>query len=62
MYCILIWNVKNEEGESIKDLLQRFTTLTNQLMLLGRTFDYADLVHKILKSLTKRLATQSYYN
>ena len=37
---------KMEEGESIKDFMQRFITITNHLMLLGRTFDNADLVHK----------------
>ena len=43
---------KVEEGESIKDFVQRFTTLTNQT-LLGRTFDNADSVYKVLRSLTK---------
>ena len=42
---------KMEEGESIKDLIQRFTTITNRLILLGRTFDNANLVHKVLRSL-----------
>ena len=44
---------KMEKGESIKDFVQRFTTLINQLMLLGRTFDNANLVHKVLRSLTE---------
>ena len=44
---------KMEEGESIKDFVQRFIALTNQLMLLGRTFDNANLVHMVLKSLIK---------
>ena len=44
---------KIEEGESIKDFVQRFTTLTNQSMLLSGTFDNADLVNKVLRSLTK---------
>ena len=42
-----------EEGKSIEDFMQRFTALTNQLMLLGRTFNNADLVHNLLKSMTK---------
>ena len=42
-----------EEDESIKDFVKRFTTLTNQLMLLGRTFDNAYLVHKVLRTLTE---------
>ena len=44
---------KMEEGESIKDFVQRFTALTNQLMLLGKTFDNVDLVDKVLRSLMK---------
>ena len=44
---------KMEEEKFIKDLIERFTTITNHLILLGRTFDKVDLVHKILKSLTK---------
>ena len=42
---------KMEERESIKDFVQRFTTITNQLMLLSRIFDDADLVPKVLRSL-----------
>ena len=42
-----------DERELIKDFVQRFTSSTNQLMLLGRSFDNANLVHKMLKSLTK---------
>ena len=42
-----------EESESIKDLIQKFIIIANQLMLLGRTFDNADLAHKILRSLIK---------
>ena len=42
---------KYEEGEFIKDMIQRFTTITNNLMLLGRTSNNVDLVHKILRSL-----------
>ena len=42
-----------EEQDSIKDFVQRFTAITNQLMLLGRTFDNVDLVHKGLRSLTE---------
>ena len=44
---------KMEEGESIKDFMLRFIAITNQLMLLSRTFDNVDLVHKVLRSLTK---------
>ena len=44
---------KMEERQLIKDFMQRFTTLTNQIMLLGRTFDNVDLVYKVLRSLTK---------
>ena len=44
---------KMEEGESIKDLIQRFTTITNHLMLFGRSFNNANLVHKLLRSLIK---------
>ena len=43
---------KMKGGESIK-FIQRFKAITNQLMLLGRSFDNADLVHKILRSLVK---------
>ena len=42
-----------EEGELIKDFNKRFTVITNQLMLFGRSFDNVDLVHKMLRSLTK---------
>ena len=42
-----------EEEESIKDLIQRFTTITNHLMTLGNTFDNVDLVHRILRSMIK---------
>ena len=44
---------KMEERESIKDFMQRFTTINNQLMLFVRTFNNANLVHKVLRSLTK---------
>ena len=44
---------KMEEGESIKDLIQRFIAITNHLMFLGRTFNNANLVYKILRYLTK---------
>ena len=44
---------KMEERELIKDFVQRFIALINQLMLLGRTFNNADLVYKVLRSLTK---------
>ena len=44
---------KMEEGELIKDFMQRSTTITNQLMFLTRSFDNANLVHKVLRSLTK---------
>ena len=40
-----------EEGNSIKDFIQRFINMENLLMLLRRTFDNANLAHKILKSL-----------
>ena len=46
---------KMEKEEFIKDLIKRFTIVTGHLMLLGRTFDNVDLVHKILRSLTKEL-------
>ena len=42
-----------KEGKSIKDFIQRFIAITNQLMLFGKQFDNADLVHKVLRSLTK---------
>ena len=42
-----------EEGESIMDLIQRITTITNHLMMLRRTLNNVNLVNKILKSLTK---------
>ena len=42
---------KMDERESIKDFVQRFTVITNQLMLLSRTFDNTHLVHKALRSL-----------
>ena len=42
------------EGEnSIKDIMLRFITIINQLMLLSRSFDNIDLVYKVLRSLTK---------
>ena len=44
---------KVEEGESIKDFVQIFTAITNQLMFLGRKFDKANFVHKVLRSLTE---------
>ena len=44
---------KMEEGETIKDFVQRFTTITSQLMLLGRTFNNVNLFHKVLRSLGK---------
>ena len=40
------------DGESIKDMVQRFTTIINHLSFLGRKFDNANLVHKVLCSLT----------
>ena len=40
-----------DKGDSIEDFVQRFTTLTNQFMLVNRTFGYEDLVHKVLRSL-----------
>ena len=33
---------KMGEGESINNFVQIFIAITNQLMLLGRTFDNAD--------------------
>ena len=45
--------LKMEKRESIKDFVQRFTILTNHLILLGKTFDNADLIHKVLRLLTK---------
>ena len=44
---------KMEEIESIKDFIQRFVAIINQLMLFGKSFDNVDLVHKFLRSLTK---------
>ena len=44
---------KMDGGKSIKDLIQHFAIITNHLMLIGRTFDNANLVHKVLRSLTK---------
>ena len=43
---------KMNDGESIKDMVQRFTAIINHLSILGRKFDNADLVHKVLRSLT----------
>ena len=40
------------DGESIKDMVQRFIVIVNHLSILGRKFDNADLVHKVLHSLT----------
>ena len=40
------------DGESIKDTVQRFTILVNHLSILGRKFDNVDFVHKVLSSLT----------
>ena len=45
---------KMEERKSIKDFVQRFTAITNQLIFLGRAFDNVVLVHKVLRSLTKK--------
>ena len=42
---------KMAEEELMKDLVYRFIVITNQLMLLGKTFDNANLVHKVLRSL-----------
>ena len=42
-----------EEGKSIKNFMQRFTTITNQLILVGRTFDNANLVHQVIRLLTE---------
>ena len=39
-----------EEGESIRDL-QGFPTIVNHLVLLGRSFDNIDMVHKLLMPL-----------
>ena len=41
-----------KDGESIKDMVQRFTAIVNHLGILGRKFENADLVHKVLRSLT----------
>ena len=43
---------KMKDGESIKDMVQRFTAIVNHLGILGRKFENVDLVHKVLKSLT----------
>ena len=43
---------KMNDGESIKDMVQRFTAIVNHLNILGKKFDNADLVHKVLRSLT----------
>ena len=40
-----------EERESIKNFVQIFILITNQLILLGKTFDNVNLVHKVLRSL-----------
>ena len=42
------------EGESIKDVIQRFIIIANNLMLLGRSLDNANLVHKLLTSLIEK--------
>ena len=43
---------KMKDGESIKDMVQRFTAIVNHLGILGRRFENADLIHKVLRSLT----------
>ena len=42
---------KMQERESIKDFVQRFILITNQLIPISRTFDNANIVHKVLRSL-----------
>ena len=44
---------KMEDRKSIKGLVQRFTSIVNHLMLLRRSFDNLDLVHKLSRSVTK---------
>ena len=40
------------DGESIKDMAQKFTIIMNHLRILERKFENVNLVHKILRSLT----------
>ena len=42
-----------KERDSIEDFIQKFTIIANYLLLLGRTFDNADLMHKNFRSLIK---------
>ena len=39
---------KIKDGESIKDMVLRFTTIVNQVGILGRNFDNTTLIHKDL--------------
>ena len=43
---------KMNDGESIKDMVQRFSIIVNHLSILGRKIDNSDLVHRVLCSLT----------
>ena len=44
---------KIEYREFIKEFVKRFIIITKQFMLLGRSFDNANLVQKVLRSLTE---------
>ena len=44
---------KLEDGESFQDFVHRFIAITNQLMLLSKSFDNVDLVHNVFRSLAK---------
>lgn len=45
--------IKMQSGETILDLLKRFTHLTNHLMELGKIFTNDDFNIKLLRSLTR---------
>ena len=43
---------KMKYGKTIKDMVQRFTTIANHLGILGKKIENANLIHKVLRSLT----------
>ena len=43
---------KMKDEESIKDMVQRFTTIVNHLGILGRKFKNTNLIHKVVRFLT----------
>ena len=43
--------LKINDGESIKDIVQRFITIINHLSIIDRKFKNVDLIHKVFHSL-----------